>query len=390
MKQKTLVNFIKDHWSYSLIYFAIILCILLFYQVSTDGEAEIIYPLMIGIYGYIILIAIRSYKYFGFNKRISKSIHNPNYDLCPRTEEQREINAAIQIIHQQYIKELHQMKGENDAWRHFLSQWIHNLKTPISVIDLMTQKELHQLSEAQESMSSIAEENEKLTSSVNQLLSLIRLENFAKDYMPEQVDLKEELRLVINGMKNHFVLYHVFPELHILTEETTIFSDRKWHKLMLEQFISNAVKYSRRPKLREEGPSDQATGSCPEINQERYGEGSLDRASTGYREASLESRSEIDTDSSYKKVYITLEREEQGLRLTIRDEGIGIPEYDLNRIFEPFFTGDNGREIRNSTGIGLYIADTAARRLKHHIVVESAVGVGTTVTIHYSTKLMKP
>lgn len=354
MKQRTIVKFIKDHWSYSVIYFAIMVCILLFYQVSTDGEAEILYPLMIVFYGFMILIAIRSYKYFGFNRRIHKSIHNPSYDLRPRTEEQREINTAIQAIHQRYIKELNQMKGENEAWRHFLSQWIHNLKTPISVIDLMTQRELHQLSESQDAMSSIAEENEKLTSSVNQLLSLIRLENFAKDYVPEQVDLKEELRLVINGMKNHFVMHHVFPELHILTEEITIFSDRKWHKLMLEQFISNAVKYSRSPKNGENDLPGQAA----------------------------------EAESSVKKVHITLEKEEQGLCLTIRDEGIGIPEYDLNRIFEPFFTGDNGREIRNSTGIGLYIADAAARKLKHRIEVESTVGVGTTVSIHYSTKLI--
>ena len=350
MKQRTIVKFIKDHWSYSLIYMIIMLCIILFYQVSTDGEAEIVYPLLIGLYGFMILIAIRSYKYFGFQKRIRKSIHNPNYDLRPRTEEQREINTAIQTIHQHYIRELHQMKGENDAWRHFLSQWVHNLKTPISVIDLMTQKELHLLSEAQEAMSSIGEENEKLNSSVNQLLSLIRLENFAKDYVPEQVDLIEELRLVINGMKNHFVIHHVFPELHILTEETTIFSDRKWHKLMLEQIISNAVKYSKESKNGENN--------------------SLDLAA--------------EAESSIKKVHITLDKEEQGHRLTIRDEGIGIPEYDLNRIFEPFFTGENGRVVRSSTGIGLYIVYTAARKLKHRIEVESTVGVGTTVTIHYN------
>ncbi len=334
MRQKTLIKYIMDHWIYALIYLVFMLCIIMFYQVSTDGKAELVYPLTIGLYGFAILAAISSYRYFGFRKRIGKSIHNPNYDLLPRTEEQREINRVIQAIHQRYIRELHAMKAENEAWRHFLSQWVHNLKTPISVINLMTQREMTQPSEAGEAIKSIAEENEKLASGVDQLLSLIRLENFPKDYVPERMELAEELPMIITGMKNHFVIHHVFPVLQIRAEETVVFSDRKWHKLMLEQFLSNAVKYSRREE----------------------------------------------------KVYITLEQEEQGLCLAIRDEGIGIPEYDLPRIFEPFFTGENGRENRNATGIGLYIADAVARKLNHRIEVQSTVGAGTTVKIYYSVK----
>jgi signal transduction histidine kinase len=377
MDRKTWGKFIKDNWLYSLIYFLAIICIILFYQLNSKTPVEILYPVSIGIYAYLILMVIRGITYFGFLNRLRKCIHNPQYDLRPLTGEQQEVSTVIGAVHQSYIRQLHALQAENTAQQQFLSQWIHNLKTPISVIALTTQKPLIKMSEAAQVMASISEENDKLYHSVDQLLSLIRLENFAKDYIPERMDLAEELRLVINGMKNQFVIYHVFPELKLLTADTIAFSDRKWHKLMLEQFISNAVKYSRKPKPSADESSIAHSRTGEEVQadiNDSYGEKENYINSEGYTEA---------MEEPLKKVWITLHRDGEELILSIRDEGIGIPEYDLNRIFEPFFTGDNGREIRNATGIGLYIADVAARRLGHRLEVESEVSKGTTVTIHY-------
>jgi signal transduction histidine kinase len=370
MDRKVWIKFFKDHWLYSLIYYIAIICIILFYQFNSETPVEILYPISIGIYAYLILMVIRGVTYFGFLKRLRKSIHNPQYDLRPLTREQQEVNAVVGAVHQSYIRKLHTLQTEHTAEQHFLSQWIHNLKTPISVIALTTQKPINGMSEATEAMNSISEENDKLYHSVDQLLSLIRLENFAKDYVPEQMDLAEELRQIINGLKNQFVIYHVFPELKIMTAATMTFSDRKWHKLMLEQFISNAVKYSRKPRKTIEENS-----ATTLIASKSDGENTGDSGGNGE-----------DRVEALKKVWITLQQKGEELCLTIRDEGIGIPEYDLKRIFEPFFTGDNGRELRNATGIGLYIADVAAKKLGHRIEVESTVGTGTTVTIHYRTK----
>lgn len=374
MNKKIWVKFIKDHWLYSLIYFIAIVCIILFYQLNSKTPVELLYPLSIGIYAYLILLILRGITYFGFLGRLHKSISNPQYDLRPHTREQQEVNMVVGAVHQSYIRQLHALQAEHTAEQHFLSQWIHNLKTPISVIALTTQKPINSVSEAAEALNSISEENDKLHHSVDQLLSVIRLENFAKDYIPERMELAEELKKVINGMKNQFVIYHVFPELKLLTSDTTAFSDRKWNKLMLEQFISNAVKYSKKPKLAVNANSLAAGQSGEEVQTDD---------TDGYGKKGDLIASGENTEEPFKKVWITLDRKEEELCLTIRDEGIGIPEYDLNRIFEPFFTGENGREIRNATGIGLYIADVAARKLGHRIEVASEVGKGTTVTIHY-------
>lgn len=304
---------------------------------TSESSVEIIYPVSIGIYAYLIGMLIKGISYVQFTKRIRKSIDNPQYDLQPTTAMQQAVSDVIGAIHNSYIKQIHMNKVEQESQNRFLSQWIHNLKTPISVIDLTTQQQVTYTTDATEMIHSISEENQKLYHNVEQLLSLIRLENFTKDYVPEEIDLKEEIKKVINGLKNQFVTNHVFPELNIMGEEMYIFSDKKWHNMMLEQFVSNAIKYSKKT-------------------------------------------------AESKRIWITLQKDDKGLCLSIKDEGIGIPEYDLNRIFEPFFTGDNGRENSNATGIGLYIANTIANKLGHGLEVSSSVGLGTTILIHYNIR----
>lgn len=335
MNKRIWHNFVKDHWLGSLIYFLAIFLVILFYQLINETPVEVLYPVSIGIYAYLAGILLQGFSYFRFCRRLDKSIRNPQYDMKPLTALQREVNRVVNEIHNNYIRELHAVRMEQETKNRFLSQWIHKLKTPISVIDLTTQKEFTELPGAKEAILSIAEENGQLGTSIEQLLSLIRMDNFVKDYVPGKLELGEEVRQAINGMKNQFIIHHVYPELQTKEKETWVFSDRKWNRLMLEQFLSNAIKYSKK-------------------------------------------------EGEQKHIFITLAPEEGGSCLTIRDEGIGIPEYDLYRIFEPFFTGDNGREVRNSTGIGLYIADMIAKKLNHRIDVKSAVGEGTSVIIHYS------
>jgi signal transduction histidine kinase len=69
--------------------------------------------------------------------------------------------------------------------------------------------------------------------------------------------------------------------------------------------------------------------------------------------------------------------------LHIKDSGIGIKAEDISRVFEKSFTGSNGREVKTSTGIGLYLSQKLAKKLGHYITIESELNSGTTVTIHF-------
>ncbi|WP_147535785.1 ATP-binding protein [Bacillus marasmi] len=81
------------------------------------------------------------------------------------------------------------------------------------------------------------------------------------------------------------------------------------------------------------------------------------------------------------------EDEEDNVILSIKDEGIGIDAKDINRVFDPFFTGESGRRDRNATGIGLYMVKLISDRLGHKIRIQSQKDKGTTVQITFLSKL---
>ena len=99
-----------------------------------------------------------------------------------------------------------------------------------------------------------------------------------------------------------------------IDENFVVITDRKWIKIVLGQFITNAVKY---------------------------------------------------TFEKNKKLFLIAENLGEKISLIIRDEGVGIPASDLNRVTQAFFTGENGRLTGESTGMGLYIASEVCHKLGH-------------------------
>lgn len=181
-------------------------------------------------------------------------------------------------------------------------------------------------------------ENNRLQSSIEQVLHIIRFENFSQDYEARSSDLIASLKKVINEKKNQFIYNKVFPIIKTNLEQANVITDKKWNEVILDQIISNAIKYS----------SD---------------------------------------GTNSKDIVFSIMQDKEYTKLTIKDEGIGIPNYDLKRVFEPFFTGENGRRFKNSTGIGLYLSKQIGDRLGHPIQISSEVSKGTEVTIQYLTKL---
>jgi signal transduction histidine kinase len=82
---------------------------------------------------------------------------------------------------------------------------------------------------------------------------------------------------------------------------------------------------------------------------------------------------------------VTLAAFEEGrsVILEIQDHGVGIPREDLPRVFRPFYTGENGRKFKESTGMGLYLVKNIIERLNHEIEIESEVGKGTKIRIMF-------
>lgn len=336
MEKDILRMYVKRIAPDTIFYFMAIVLITVFYQLSTKKPVEIIYPYSIAITIYIIWMSVRYVSYRSFYHSLSRMEKNCAYEGRFTKEDEIAINRAFNQIHREYLQMIRYMESNEEERRRFLSAWIHSMKTPVTVESLIIQRANRGELDEKTAMKDITLENDKLLSSLDMVLNIMRLQEFAKDYVPEEFDLADEINQIINSNKRLFIYSKVFPK--VINEcggvSSKVLSDRKWNRHMLDQIISNAVKYSK-----EEGVA--------------------------------------------KNITFRLTKEEKKTVLFVEDEGIGMEETDLPRVFEPFFTGENGRNGRNASGIGLYFCKEISEHIQCELSIESSIAAGTKVKILY-------
>ena len=165
----------------------------------------------------------------------------------------------------------------------------------------------------------------KIERYVEMVLTYIRLDSISSDYVITKINLDEVVKDSVKKYATIFINKKI--KLNYVSHETMVISDKKWLSFAFEQILGNSVKYSN------------ANGE------------------------------------------ITIETCEN--KLIIEDNGMGIKEEDLPRIFEKGFTGFNGRYEKKSSGLGLYLCKKTLDKLGHHIEISSKVGEGTRVEITF-------
>ena len=171
----------------------------------------------------------------------------------------------------------------------------------------------------------------KIEQAVEWVLCDLKLEEQGTEYVLRRCDLDEILRQAVRKYAGPFIRSKnrlIFEETH-----AQVLTDEKWLSFVIEQLLSNAIKYTRGGEIR-------------------------------------------------------IAMQEPGV-LTIADSGIGIAPEDLPRIFEKGFTGYNGRSDKKSSGIGLYLCRRIAENLGCEISAASAVGIGTTVSLRFGSEACK-
>jgi len=326
-----------------------------FYYLIFNSK-EIIYPITVSLFFLMIFIIYKTTEYNNFYISLDEAKKSPNYK--GKFDNNVEVFDTINEIHDNYIDKFYKMQNSIKERDTLMAQWVHNMKTSITVIDLACEKGLnhHLLSGSSSSkynindfpseiplkelensnfIEDILEENKKLQDNLEETLNLFRLDQFAKDYIPEKINLQELVNSAVNNKKREFIYSKVYPKV-IIDEKYYIYTDKKWSKYMLEQIITNAIKYSEK-------------------------------------------------ENSY--VSFSIVEEDNYITLCVEDKGIGIRKEDISRVFQAFFTGTNGRNNKKSSGIGLYMVKLVADELGHEIHIKSKVGEGTIVEISYLSKL---
>lgn len=203
----------------------------------------------------------------------------------------------------------------NDMMEYY-TMWVHQIKTPIAAMRLILQTS--QIPERGE----LQEELFKIEQYVEMVLCYLRLDG-ESDYVLKYYDLDQILKQAVRKYAGQFIRNKC--KLIYEPVQCSVLTDEKWLLFVIEQVISNALKYTR------EG-----------------------------------------------EVEISLREPKT---LAIKDNGMGISQEDLPRIFEKGYTGYNGRADKKSTGIGLYLCKRITDQLGHYISVHSAPGEGTEVLI---------
>ncbi|CAM3279637.1 sensor histidine kinase [Filibacter tadaridae] len=324
MKRFTL--FFKEHIPFLLFQGFLVLFILLLYWL--DGFRNYntaIYAIIISMLLTAGYLGSKFVMRRSFYTAITRKPHQMEDALIRHAQapEHKQVTDFMRDLYKLYQNEVQTLYASQHRQLHFMNQWVHQMKTPISVIGLLLQDD------DELDRNSLAEEMEKIRSGLDSVLVNARLETFERDMRIEQVALKGLVQEIVTEHKRLFIANGVFPIISI-DETFEITTDIKWLKIVIGQFITNSVKYT-------------------------FDEG--------------------------KKVHLTAKCTDGGIHLSIRDEGVGIPSTDLNRVTKAFFTGSNGRLTGESTGMGLYIASEVCERLGHSLTIESEVGVGTTVTV---------
>lgn len=197
----------------------------------------------------------------------------------------------------------------------YYTVWAHQIKTPIASMRLHLQNEDSAL-QRQLSLDLL-----RIEQYVEMVLMFLRLDSASTDYMIKAYDLNEVVRGAVKKFAGEFIARKL--TLYYEPLETNVVTDEKWLSFVIEQILSNALKYT--------------------------------------------------TEGS-----ITISLKEPKL-LCITDTGMGIAPEDLPRIFEKGYTGLWGRKDKKASGIGLYLCKRICKNLGHRLWVESTLGQGTTV-----------
>ncbi|KAA0750272.1 sensor histidine kinase [Bacillus sp. AY3-1] len=320
--------FIRDH--IPLICFTAIQLLAIFLVYWFDGHNHIataLYAMFLGVFFMVGYLVFRYFTHRTFYERLA----NPLYSLDDSVQKSdfavlsTALQDLLEVQYRHYQNQLQIQERKNNDHLTFMNQWIHQMKTPLSVIELITQDEVDPRFE------SINEETDRLKKGLEMALYVARLEAFTQDFYVERVQLHKIVNYSVHEHKRFFIRNFVYPELKI-EKDITVESDAKWLQFLIGQILSNAIKYS--------------SGSREKIKVEACKEGN-------------------------------------NVILEITDNGVGIPKQDLPRVFKPFFTGENGRDFKESTGMGLYLVYEITKQLGHSVEIHSEVGKGTVIRIKF-------
>lgn len=321
-------------------------CIHLLYMYLIGArKQDMVYAAVLDAILLLITVLVGFFRYSSKVKALSNALKRP-------VEEQAQLPEAtddVEILYHRLLENQSIARSESESsaavrqsqMRDYYSMWVHQIKTPISAMKLLLEAEREELgqlmcdekpqatlTELSDNLDSFEDELFRIEEYVSMALQYQRVSSTENDFVLEKVSLDGVIRDTIKKYAKIMIRRHI--GINYSGTKKQVYTDEKWLAFILEQVLSNAIKYT-------------------------------------------------------PKGFVTIETAEEKDRffITIKDTGIGIKAEDLPRVFEKGYTGYNGHADKKATGIGLYLCRQMADKLGHTIRMESEIGKGTKVWIGF-------
>ncbi len=324
MNEYLIISYLKKHLKGIMIFlvFAIIFSVT-FYLYHLPIEAVFYATTLCCTLGVILFIVdFIHYKKKHMDLQKLKNCIAVSIEELPESMEaiEKDYVELLNILFEEKTKIALLADNKNKELIDYYTMWVHQIKTPIAAIRLLLQTE--ETAQNPELLMELF----KIEQYVEMVLQYLRMESISSDLLLKKFSLDDIVKQAVRKYAKLFIRKKI--RLHFLELNCEVLTDEKWLVFVLEQILSNALKYTH------EG-------------------GDIS----------------IYMDEALPKTVV------------IEDTGIGIEAEDIPRVFEKGFTGYNGRCDKKSTGIGLYLCNRILTKLSHTIVLESQVGTGSKVKI---------
>ncbi|MCI9070392.1 sensor histidine kinase [Clostridium sp.] len=325
----SIVTFIKERMLFLMVNLITFLLISILMNIVEVSMNAIFVLFLIWFSPLLIYMFLEFIKYNRYFKNLTSTLEGldkkyllPEVINGPRSQEERIISDVLKECNKSMHENVKYYKDEQAEYKEYIETWVHEIKTPIASAKLILENDDSNLS------SRINYEMKRVEGFIEQVLYYARSSDVSKDYIIREFSLRDVVMKAVKNNSRDFINRNI--KLNINKIEGNIFSDAKWIEFIINQIIINAIKFS------------------------------------------IPNKGEVSISSKVN---------ENNIVLTIKDNGVGINEKDIDRVFEKGFTGENGRNFGKSTGIGLYLCKKLCDKLGIGISLTSKEKIGTKVSI---------
>ncbi|WP_042169468.1 sensor histidine kinase [Paenibacillus gorillae] len=228
-------------------------------------------------------------------------------------------------LHRQKLSE---SRAAQTVEQDYVAAWVHEVKAPLTAMKLTIDA-----NKSNPAIRTIASEWLRIHLLIDQQLYISRLPSLETDFVLEKAGIQQLVSMEVRELASWCMEKNIAVEFE--GNEAYVSTDRKWCRFVIRQLLTNAIKYS---------PEGAVILLTTSVSPDGY------------------------------------------VRITMKDEGPGIADHDLPRIFDKGFTGENGRLQNAATGLGLYLAQTIGHKIGIHLAVRSALNEGTEMDMIFTAR----